>query len=103
MSRALLLCELCAFARVLSIWTTSLCVLQENVANTIFVGRTNRCTLRSPFQREEHAMRIAAPNRVAHTYTQSLLGDPASVFPLLCPVREADWIDGWDPVLVASH
>jgi hypothetical protein len=48
-------------------------------------------------------MKIAAPNRVAHTYTQSLLGDPASVFPLLCPVREADWIDGWDPVFVASH
>src|SRR5688572_11589804 len=48
-------------------------------------------------------MKIVAPNRVAHTYTQSLLGDPASVFPLLCPVREADWIEGWDPVFVASH
>jgi hypothetical protein len=24
------------------------------------------------------------------------------VFPLLCPVREADWIDGWGPIAVWS-
>lgn len=24
------------------------------------------------------------------------------VFPLLCPVREVDWIEGWDPPLVIS-
>jgi hypothetical protein len=39
---------------------------------------------------------------VARTYTQSLNGEPARVFPLLCPVREADRIDGWDPILVLS-
>ena len=25
------------------------------------------------------------------------------MFPLLCPVREADWIDGWDPVSVIAQ
>jgi hypothetical protein len=25
------------------------------------------------------------------------------VFPLFCPVREADWIDGWDPVAVFTY
>ena len=25
------------------------------------------------------------------------------MFPLLCPVREVDWIDGWDPVAVWSE
>lgn len=48
-------------------------------------------------------MRIESPKRVSRTYTQTLIGDPSKVFPLLCPVREADWIDGWDPVLVLSH
>lgn len=48
-------------------------------------------------------MRIESPKRVLRTYTQTLNGDPAKVFPLLCPVREADWIDGWDPVLVLSR
>jgi hypothetical protein len=48
-------------------------------------------------------MKIAPPKRVRHTYTQRLAGPPEKVFPLLCPVREADWLDGWDPVSVASH
>jgi hypothetical protein len=33
---------------------------------------------------------------------QHLLAEPARVFPLLCPVREADWIEGWNPLQVAS-
>lgn len=47
-------------------------------------------------------MRITKPNRVARTYTQHLEAEPAQVFPLLCPVREADWLEGWDPSLVLS-
>jgi hypothetical protein len=48
-------------------------------------------------------MHIQAPHRVTRCYTQRLLADPATVFPLLCPVREADWIEGWDPRQVISH
>lgn len=29
-------------------------------------------------------------------------GTPAEVFPLLCPVREADWIDGWTYEMIFS-
>lgn len=47
-------------------------------------------------------MKVSTPKRVSHTYTQSLTAPPERVFPLLCPVREADWIDGWDPVSVVS-
>lgn len=47
-------------------------------------------------------MQISRPNRVVRTYTQHLVAAPAAVFPLLCPVREADWIEGWDPALVLS-
>jgi hypothetical protein len=47
-------------------------------------------------------MKIVAPNRAVRTYTQRLAGSPEQVFPLLCPVREADWIQGWDPLLVVS-
>lgn len=48
-------------------------------------------------------MKIAPPNRVRHSYVQKLVGSPAEVFPLLCPVREAEWLDGWDPVAVWSR
>jgi hypothetical protein len=48
-------------------------------------------------------MKIVEPNRVTRTYIQQLVAEPAAVFPLLCPVREAEWIDGWDPSLVVSH
>lgn len=47
-------------------------------------------------------MNISKPNRATRTYTQKLVASPARVFPLLCPVREADWIQGWDPQAVFS-
>jgi hypothetical protein len=47
-------------------------------------------------------MQIRPPNRVTRSFTQHLNAPPARVFPLLCPVREADWIDGWDPKLVIT-
>lgn len=47
-------------------------------------------------------MKIVKPKRASRTYTQKLNAAPDRVFPLLCPVREADWIDGWDPLLVVS-
>jgi hypothetical protein len=47
-------------------------------------------------------MQIIPAKRVSRTYTQKLIGSTEMVFPLLCPVREADWIQGWDPLLVVS-
>jgi hypothetical protein len=38
---------------------------------------------------------INKPRRVKHSFTQSIKGTPEQVFPLLCPVRETDWIPGW--------
>jgi hypothetical protein len=48
------------------------------------------------------AMRITKPNRATHTYRQRLHAAPARVFPLLCPVRETEWANGWLPELVIS-
>ena len=48
-------------------------------------------------------MNITKPKRVTRTYTQQLVAEPSAVFPLLCPVREADWIDGWDPISVIAQ
>jgi len=33
--------------------------------------------------------------RVTLSYTQRIEAPPSRVFPLLCPVREAAWLDGW--------
>jgi hypothetical protein len=38
---------------------------------------------------------INKPRRVKHSFKQSINGTPEQVFPLLCPVRETDWIPGW--------
>lgn len=48
-------------------------------------------------------MKIIQPTRASHSYKQHLAGTPDQVFPLLCPVREADWIQGWDPLVVISE
>ncbi len=48
-------------------------------------------------------MKIQKPVRVKRSYTQTLTGAPDAVFPLLCPVREVEWVKGWDPRLVISE
>ncbi len=48
-------------------------------------------------------MRIMPPVRASHSYTQRLAGRPEEVFPLLCPVRETEWVEGWSPGIVVTH
>ena len=38
-----------------------------------------------------------------HSYTQINNGNIEQVFPLLCPVREKDWLDGWDYKMIHSE
>jgi hypothetical protein len=48
-------------------------------------------------------MTVEQPFRADHVYTQELHGDPDEIFPLLCPVRETEWVRGWDPTRVISE
>jgi hypothetical protein len=48
-------------------------------------------------------MKVSKPHRVTRTFTQTLAGSPEEVFPLLCPVRECDWVNGWNPDLVLTE
>lgn len=41
-------------------------------------------------------------NRVQHEFTQTNVASPEKVFPLLCPVREAEWLPGWQYRLICS-
>ncbi len=41
--------------------------------------------------------------RVTYRYVQKNLAPPNRVFPLLCPVREKEWLDGWDYEMVYSE
>jgi len=41
--------------------------------------------------------------RVTHEYTQTNFASPEVVFPLLCPVREAEWVPGWRYRLIYSE
>jgi hypothetical protein len=41
--------------------------------------------------------------RVTHQFTQTNVAPPETVFPLLCPVREADWVPGWQYRLIYSQ
>lgn len=40
--------------------------------------------------------------RVTRTYRQAIDGAPTAVFPLLCPVREVEWLDGWAYRMISS-
>ena len=41
--------------------------------------------------------------RVSHEYTQTNDAPTENVFPLLCPVREAEWVPGWQYRLIYSE
>jgi hypothetical protein len=47
-------------------------------------------------------MNIEKPVAITRTYTQRIEAQPDEVFPLLCPVREAEWLDGWTYEMVHS-
>ena len=40
--------------------------------------------------------------RVTRVYSQTINATPEKVFPLLCPVREAEWLDGWQYDMIYS-
>jgi len=44
-----------------------------------------------------------AAKRLTRRYTQTIDAPPDRVFPLLCPVREAEWLDGWRYRMIASE
>ncbi len=41
--------------------------------------------------------------RVTHSYAQHNSAPPERVFPLLCPVREAEWVPGWQYRMIYSE
>ena len=43
------------------------------------------------------------PVRVVRQFHHTVGASPAALFPLLCPVREHEWIDGWKCQLVYSE
>jgi hypothetical protein len=48
-------------------------------------------------------MKSFTSRRVTHEYIQTNSASPERVFPLLCPVREADWVPGWRYNLIYSE
>lgn len=48
-------------------------------------------------------MKIQTPNRKMHGYVQHINAPPKTVFPLLCPVLEVEWVPGWLPENVISQ
>jgi hypothetical protein len=43
------------------------------------------------------------PSVVTRTYTQHIQAPASAIFPLLCPVREAEWLDGWTYEMLHSR
>jgi hypothetical protein len=41
--------------------------------------------------------------RVTRQYVQTIDAEPSAVHALICPVKEAEWLDGWDYELIYSQ
>ena len=41
--------------------------------------------------------------RIIRKYCQTINATPEKIFPLLCPVREAEWLDGWKYEMIYSE
>jgi hypothetical protein len=53
---------------------------------------------------KEHSMSDSAfqAQRAVRSYRQTIDAKPEVVFPLLCPVREAEWLHGWNYRMIYS-
>jgi len=49
------------------------------------------------------SVKIKKPNRVSHTYKQTIKGSIEQIFPLYCPVKELLWTESWNPEIVYSN
>ncbi len=49
-----------------------------------------------------NAATITPPLRVVRRYRQTIAATPERVFPLLCPVREKEWLPGWESRMLYS-
>jgi hypothetical protein len=47
-------------------------------------------------------MSVSTSLRLSHTHVMHLPSPPATVFPLLCPVREGEWLEGWEARMIHS-
>ena len=75
-------------------WACSLCKVRKNRPFLFFVNKISRRIF----------MKIETPYRAERTYVQKYPGHaPQAVFPLLCPVREAEWLPDWDPQVVYTR
>lgn len=41
--------------------------------------------------------------RITRTYVQKIEAAPDKIFPLLCPVRESEWLEGWQCQIIYSR
>lgn len=48
-------------------------------------------------------MKIKKPIRVTYTYEQVIEGSIKDIMPLYCPVKELDWCENWNPVVMYSN
>jgi hypothetical protein len=48
-------------------------------------------------------MSVFRGTRITETYTMRIAAPPAKVFPLLCPEREKEWLDGWACEMIHSE
>jgi hypothetical protein len=71
-----------------------------------FIAKLKSQITRGPFGSRvfllEEIMNAFRGKRVVHEFTQNNPAAPERVFPLLCPVREADWLPGWNYRLIYS-
>jgi hypothetical protein len=40
--------------------------------------------------------------RISRSYRQTINTTPDQIFPLICPVREKEWLEGWDYQMIYS-
>jgi hypothetical protein len=52
---------------------------------------------------QERKMKSIESGRITRSYTQRIEAPPERVFPLLCPVREGEWLDGWTDGMEMIH
>jgi len=76
--------------------------LAKNVPDRRVANRKKKITPTEKPMNSSDPLNFKA-KRVTRNYVQTIQAAPSEVHALICPVKEAEWLDGWDYRLIFSH
>lgn len=80
-----------------------LALLASRVSLFLDYQRLDICDFNILIYDNREVKKLDGKKKLVRSYLQRLDGNKKDIFPLLCPVREKEWLQGWDYSMIYSE